>query len=138
MTKPDAHSISVVAARAHDVMSVQELGMPSVLLMEKLQEEEDRERRLQFLTLLGAHGDEAREKAGLPSARGRLAFGGVDTDGDGIDDGTEVGFVDVPGHERFVKNMLAGAAGVDRTLWIRNSPSCHSTRRPPPRRAACW
>jgi selenocysteine-specific elongation factor len=24
-----------------------------------------------------------------------------------------VGFVDVPGHERFVKNMLAGAHGID-------------------------
>ena len=27
--------------------------------------------------------------------------------------GTHVGIVDVPGHERFVKNMVAGAAGVD-------------------------
>ncbi len=27
-----------------------------------------------------------------------------------------IGFVDVPGHERFVKNMLAGAAGVDLIL----------------------
>src|SRR5438132_3244001 len=25
----------------------------------------------------------------------------------------QVGFVDVPGHERFVKNMLAGAHGID-------------------------
>src|SRR2546425_10901895 len=30
-----------------------------------------------------------------------------------LDDGTRVGFVDVPGHERFVKNMLAGVGGVD-------------------------
>lgn len=29
-----------------------------------------------------------------------------------------VGFVDVPGHERFVKNMLAGAAGVDLVLLV--------------------
>lgn len=28
-------------------------------------------------------------------------------------DGVTVGFVDVPGHERFVKNMLAGAHGID-------------------------
>ncbi len=28
-------------------------------------------------------------------------------------DGFHFGFVDVPGHERFVSNMLAGAAGVD-------------------------
>ena len=27
--------------------------------------------------------------------------------------GTRVGFVDVPGHERFVRNMLAGASGID-------------------------
>src|SRR5207245_11394594 len=27
--------------------------------------------------------------------------------------GVRFGFVDVPGHERFVSNMLAGAAGVD-------------------------
>ncbi len=29
-----------------------------------------------------------------------------------------VGFVDVPGHERFVKNMLAGVAGIDLVLLI--------------------
>ena len=28
-------------------------------------------------------------------------------------DGIRFGFVDVPGHERFVKNMLAGAHGID-------------------------
>ena len=28
-------------------------------------------------------------------------------------DGVPIGFVDVPGHERFVKNMLAGAHGID-------------------------
>src|SRR3989454_928704 len=33
-----------------------------------------------------------------------------------LDDGTRVGFVDVPGHERFVKNMLAGACGIDLVL----------------------
>src|ERR1051325_7793769 len=30
-----------------------------------------------------------------------------------LPDGTKVGIVDVPGHERFLKNMLAGAGGVD-------------------------
>lgn len=30
----------------------------------------------------------------------------------------QIGFVDVPGHERFVKNMLAGASGVDLVLLI--------------------
>jgi selenocysteine-specific elongation factor len=29
-----------------------------------------------------------------------------------------VGFVDVPGHERFVKNMLAGASGIDVVLLV--------------------
>jgi selenocysteine-specific elongation factor len=29
-----------------------------------------------------------------------------------------IGFVDVPGHERFVKNMLAGAAGIDMVLLV--------------------
>lgn len=33
------------------------------------------------------------------------------------DSGT-VGFIDVPGHERFVHNMLAGAAGVDLALLV--------------------
>jgi signal recognition particle receptor subunit beta len=32
--------------------------------------------------------------------------------------GREVGFVDVPGHERFVHNMLAGATGIDAALLI--------------------
>ena len=32
--------------------------------------------------------------------------------------GTEVGFVDVPGHERFVKNMLAGVGAVDVALFV--------------------
>lgn len=33
-------------------------------------------------------------------------------------DGIHFGFVDVPGHERFVKNMLAGAAGIDLVLLV--------------------
>lgn len=31
---------------------------------------------------------------------------------------TRIGFVDVPGHERFVRNMLAGATGIDAVLLI--------------------
>lgn len=31
--------------------------------------------------------------------------------------GTKVGVVDVPGHERFVKNMLAGVGGIDAVLF---------------------
>lgn len=33
-------------------------------------------------------------------------------------EGTHFGFVDVPGHERFVKNMLAGASGIDLVLLV--------------------
>jgi selenocysteine-specific elongation factor len=34
------------------------------------------------------------------------------------EDGVRFGFVDVPGHERFVSNMLAGAAGLDIVLLV--------------------
>lgn len=34
------------------------------------------------------------------------------------DAGVDVGIVDVPGHERFVKNMLAGAGGIDLVLLV--------------------
>ena len=30
-----------------------------------------------------------------------------------LPDGRRVGMIDVPGHERFIKNMLAGATGID-------------------------
>ena len=33
-------------------------------------------------------------------------------------DGVRVGFIDVPGHERFVKNMLAGAHGIDMVALV--------------------
>ncbi len=32
--------------------------------------------------------------------------------------GLEAGFVDVPGHERFMKNMLAGIEGIDAALFV--------------------
>jgi len=35
-----------------------------------------------------------------------------------LEDGTRVGFVDVPGHERFVRNMLAGVGGIDLVLLV--------------------
>jgi selenocysteine-specific elongation factor len=34
-----------------------------------------------------------------------------------LPDGTRVGIVDVPGHERFIRNMLAGAHGIDVALF---------------------
>jgi selenocysteine-specific elongation factor len=33
-------------------------------------------------------------------------------------DGVRLGFVDVPGHEKFVRNMLAGAGGIDVVLLV--------------------
>ena len=33
-------------------------------------------------------------------------------------EGVRLGFVDVPGHERFVRNMLAGAGGIDLVLLV--------------------
>lgn len=35
-----------------------------------------------------------------------------------LSNGKELAFIDVPGHERFVKNMVAGAAGIDLALLV--------------------
>ena len=35
-----------------------------------------------------------------------------------LPDGGVIGFVDVPGHERFIRNMLAGATGIDFVLLV--------------------
>src|SRR4030081_2845254 len=35
-----------------------------------------------------------------------------------LSDGTELGFVDVPGHERFLPNLLAGVLSIDRVLLV--------------------
>lgn len=35
-----------------------------------------------------------------------------------LPDGQRLGIVDVPGHERFVKNMVAGAAGIDLVMLV--------------------
>src|SRR5512144_776767 len=35
-----------------------------------------------------------------------------------LDQTTTVGFVDVPGHERFIKNMLAGVGGIDLVMLV--------------------
>lgn len=34
------------------------------------------------------------------------------------EDGTQAGIVDVPGHEKFIKNMLAGAGGIDLAILV--------------------
>ncbi|HEY6293293.1 MAG TPA: selenocysteine-specific translation elongation factor [Terriglobia bacterium] len=35
-----------------------------------------------------------------------------------LGNGVRIGFVDVPGHERFVRNMLAGASGIDLVMLV--------------------
>ena len=35
-----------------------------------------------------------------------------------FDDGSRVGLIDVPGHEKFIKNMSAGVSGVDYLLMV--------------------
>ena len=35
-----------------------------------------------------------------------------------LDGGTTLGFIDVPGHERFIKNMLAGVGGIDLVMLV--------------------
>jgi selenocysteine-specific elongation factor len=35
-----------------------------------------------------------------------------------LDDGSQVGVIDVPGHERFVRNMLAGVGGIDLVMLV--------------------
>src|SRR2546425_12484715 len=42
-----------------------------------------------------------------------LGFAGL-----GLPSGYEIGIVDVPGHERFIHNMLAGVGSVDATLFV--------------------
>src|SRR5581483_2648443 len=42
-----------------------------------------------------------------------IGFATLDLDGE-----YRLGFVDVPGHERFVKNMLAGISGIDLVLFV--------------------
>src|SRR5215470_11065066 len=42
-----------------------------------------------------------------------LGFAHLDLDG-----GARAGIVDVPGHERFIRNMLAGAHGVDVVVFV--------------------
>src|SRR3989441_10257747 len=35
-----------------------------------------------------------------------------------VDSKTTIGFIDVPGHERFIKNMLAGIGGIDVVMLV--------------------
>jgi len=61
--------------------------------------------------LTGTDPDRLKEE----KARGitiDLGFAHLETDG------VQLAFVDVPGHERFVKNMLAGAGGIDLVMLV--------------------
>ena len=35
-----------------------------------------------------------------------------------VESGGSIGFIDVPGHERFIRNMLCGVTGIDRVLLV--------------------
>ena len=48
------------------------------------------------------------DSAGISSRFAHLDF----------DDGSQAGIVDVPGHEKFIKNMLAGAGGIDLAMLV--------------------
>jgi selenocysteine-specific elongation factor len=61
--------------------------------------------------LTGTHPDRLEEE----KRRGiTIDLGFAFLEGDGV----RLGFVDVPGHERFVRNMLAGAGGIDLVLLV--------------------
>src|SRR3954454_16642095 len=63
------------------------------------------------LALTGTDPDRLKEE----KARGiTIDLGFAHADIDGVD----MAFVDVPGHERFVKNMLAGIGGIDAVLLV--------------------
>ncbi len=51
----------------------------------------------------------------LPASPGEGARGSINEGGDRM---LRLGFVDVPGHERFVRNMLAGVGGIDLVLLV--------------------
>ena len=62
--------------------------------------------------LTGLHPDRLKEEK-LRGITIDLGFANL-----GFPDGSQIGFVDVPGHERFIKNMLAGVGGIDAVLLV--------------------
>jgi len=62
--------------------------------------------------LTGVHPDRLEEEK-LRGITIDLGFASL-----GFPDGSQIGFVDVPGHERFIKNMLAGVGGIDAVLLV--------------------
>ena len=72
----------------------------------------DHGKTLLVKTLTGVDTDRLPEE----KARGisiDLGFAYLPLEGGGL-----IGFVDVPGHERFIRNMLAGVCGIDYALLI--------------------
>ena len=51
-----------------------------------------------------------------------------------LPDGTELDFVDVPGHDRLVGNMLVGAGEIDAALLSSSPPTTGRA----PRRSSTW
>ncbi len=66
------------------------------------------------LTGIDADRLEEEKRRGITIDIGFAHFALNAPDGSGI----RVGFVDVPGHERFVRNMLAGVGGIDLVLLV--------------------
>src|SRR5437773_8964398 len=62
--------------------------------------------------LTGLHPDRLKEEK-LRGITIDLGFANL-----GFSDGSQIGFVDVPGHERFIKNMLAGVGGIDAVMLV--------------------
>jgi len=62
--------------------------------------------------LTGSHPDRLKEEK-LRGITIDLGFANLR-----FSDGSQVGFVDVPGHERFIKNMLAGVGGIDAVMLV--------------------
>jgi selenocysteine-specific elongation factor len=62
--------------------------------------------------LTGTHPDRLKEEQerGMTIDLGYAGFF--------LPDGREVGLIDVPGHERFIKNMVAGATGIDLVMLV--------------------
>src|SRR6058998_3253751 len=66
-------------------------------------------------TLIKALTGQDTDRLAEEKARGisiDLGFAWLD-----LPDGTRAGVIDVPGHERFIRNMLAGAHGIDLVLF---------------------
>jgi selenocysteine-specific elongation factor len=66
------------------------------------------------LTGIDADRLEEEKRRGITIDLGFAHMGLVGADGEPL----SVGFVDVPGHERFVRNMLAGVGGIDLVLLV--------------------